>query len=154
MIWWKGKDEESVSVGVANGIGEGVWSVEKNGVTCPPPRRNERGVGKSDGVCPPRQIGVGKNDEIVPPQRKENDVDDVSSHCFLVRLPLPHPPYASSDDSCLFHGPSLDPSHEKTPPSTAFPSRLSQLPRPSASVPISRPLLSLLELHGRLELEL
>jgi len=154
MIGWKVKDEENVSDGVANGIGGCVWNVEKNGVICPPPRRNGGGVGKNGGVCPPHRVGVGKNEGAGPRRQIENDVDGVFSRCFLANHPLLHPPYASSDDPFLSHNPSLGPNHEKTHPSTAFLSRPLRLPQPSASVPTSRSPLSLLELPGQLGFEL
>lgn len=112
-----------MSDGVVSEICVSVWNVEKNGMNYPPHRQNGGGAGKHGGICPPRQIDVGKNDWTGPLQQTENGVDDVSSRCFWVSLPLLHPPYASSDDSFLFHGPSLDPNHEKTHPSTASPSQ-------------------------------
>ena len=142
------KDGENVNDGVGSGIGVSVWSFEKNGVVCLPLRRNEGNAWEGGGVCP-RQTGVGKNDWVYPRQI-ESDVDDVSSRCFSASLPLLHPPCASSDDSYLSHGPSLDPSHEKTHPSTASPSPPSQLPQPSASAPTARPPLVPLELPGPL----
>jgi len=153
MTGWKVKDEENESDDVVSGIGECVWNVEKNGVICQPPHRNGGGVGKNGGVCPPRQIGVGKNDGVGPPRQIENDAYDVSSRCFSANHPFLHPPCAFSDDSFPSHGPSLGPNYERTHPWTAFPSRPLQLPQPSASVPTSRPPLSLLELPGQLGFE-
>ena len=155
MVGRNGKDVENVSDGVVNGIGVSVWSVEKNGVICPPLRlQNGGGAGRSDGVCPRRQNDVGKNDWADPPRGIENDVGGVSSHYFSASLLLLHCLYASSDDSFPSRGPSLDPSHEKTHPSTASPSQPLQLPQPSASAPASRSLLSLLEPPGQPELGL
>jgi len=119
---WGWVDEGNVSGGVVNEIGESVWSVEKDGVICPPPRRNGGGVWKNGGACPPHQIGGGRDDWAGPLRRIEGYVDDVSSHCFSASPPLLLHPYASSDDSCLSYGPSLCPKHEKTHPSTASPS--------------------------------
>ena len=125
MIGWE--DEENASDGAAKGIGESVWSVEKNDVTCPLPPplpRSDDDVGKSGGICRPRQIGVGKNDWVGPPRQTESDAYDVSSHCFSGSHPPLRPPYVSSDGFYLSHGPSLDPNHGKTHPSTFSPSRL------------------------------
>lgn len=153
MIGRKGNDEGNANDGVENEIGGGVWSVERSGAICPlrlsgcdvekngvivPPCRNGYGVWRNGGICPPHQIGAGKNDWVGPPRGIWNDAGDVSSH-YSWASPLPgHPPYVASDDSSLSHNPSFDPSHEKTHPSTASPSRPLQLPQPSASVPTSQ----------------
>ena len=151
---WGLVDEGNVSGGAVNGSGidESVWSVEKNGVICPPPRRSGSGVGKSGGVCPLHRIDVGRNDLVGPLRQIESDVGDVSSHCFSASLPPVHHPYISSGDSYLSHGPTPGPNHEKTHPSTVSPSQPLQLPQPSASVPTSRPPLFPLELHWPLAL--
>lgn len=164
----KGNDGGNVNDGVGNGIGGGVWSVERNGVIWRLrrsgydversdvtflPCRNGYGVWRNGGVCP-RQIDAGKNDWVDPPRGIGNDVGDVSSHYFWVS-PLPgHPPCAASDDFFLFHNPNLDPSHEKTRPSTVCPSRPLPLPQPSASAPTSQFPPSLPGLLGKLGLGL
>jgi len=51
-------------------------------------------------------------------------------HYFSGSFPLLCPPYASSDDSFLPYGPSLDTNHEKTHSSSASHSRPSQPPQP------------------------
>lgn len=141
MVGWEREVEVIASDGVVNGIGVNVWSVEKNGVICPflLPRRNGGGVVKNGVTYPPHWIDVGKNDWVGHPLQIESDAFDASSHCFSGSLPLPRAPYASFDDSFLYHGPSLDPSHEKTHPSTASPFPPLQPPQLAASSLASQP---------------
>jgi len=145
IVGWK----RSESSGVVNEIDESVWNVEKNGRIR---FQSSSFIGMETTSRETVRLVLTRS----TPRRTlgRSSEDRRLSHCFSGSLPLLHPLYASDDDSLLSYGPSLDPNHEKTHPSSASPSRPSQFPQPFASAPTPQHPLSPPGLHGKLALVL